>query len=222
MGLFWKDNVDVNIIFSSLNVIHTSVTLNENRECFDCSFVYDNPIYHQRRSFLFFLLGLQTDLTRPWCCIGDFNDILRQYEKDGVRRQQRGRIDNFHSFINQVGLMDMDLKGCKFTWMSNPRDGFSTKEKLDRVLVNWEWRTVFPHALSEALLIISSDHSPIFLTVKPKGKSDRQFKYEAYVEEHEDCREVVRPGWNKGAEGENAWRTLLNKTMACRRDLMGW
>lgn len=222
LGLFWNDNVNVQVMYSSLNVIQTCVTINERDECFDCSFVYGDPVYHHRRMFWTFLLGIQNDLNRPWCCIGDFNDILRQHEKEGLRRQRRGRMENFCNFVNQGGLMDMDLKGCKFTWVSNPRDGVVTREKLDRVLVNWEWRSVFPHAISEALPIISSDHSPILLRFRPKGRSDRQFKFETYWEEHEGCREVVRVGWNKGAEGDSAWRTMLNRTQTCRRELVGW
>lgn len=100
LGLFWKDNVNIQVLFSSLNVIHTSITINEIAESFDCSFVYGNPIYQQRKMLWPFLIRLQNDLSKAWYCIGDFNEILSQFEKDGLRRQQRGRIENFRSFIN--------------------------------------------------------------------------------------------------------------------------
>lgn len=63
--------------------------------------------------------------------------------------------------------MDFDMKGCKFTWMSNPRDGFITTEKLDRVLGNWSWRADHPHTVAIALPIISSYHSLIILIPSP-------------------------------------------------------
>lgn len=222
LGLFWNDSVNIQVLYSSPNVIHTTVTFNDIGVWYDCSFVYGNPNYQLRRTFWQRLLGLQNDISRPWCCIGDCNEILNQHEKDGLRSQLRGRMDNFRQFVNQAGLMDMDLKGCKFTWVSNPRNGFVTREKLDRVLVNWEWRMVFPHAIAEALPIISSDHAPILLTVQPRGRSARQFKYEAFWENHEDCKNVVQQGWIKGSVEGSVWRTLMNRTKTCRKELMGW
>lgn len=131
-------------------------------------------------------------------------------------------MENFCHFINSASLMDMDLKGYKFTWVSNPRNGFVTREKLDRVLVNWEWRKLFQNASSEALPIISSVDSPILLTFCLKGRSDRQFKYEAFWEEKEECREVVLQGWGKGAVEGSAWETLTSKSKTCRAELMSW
>lgn len=45
-------------------------------------------------------------------------------EKEGSRPMDSNRMALF---------MDLELKGCKFTWISNPRDEVTTKEKLDRV-----------------------------------------------------------------------------------------
>lgn len=131
-------------------------------------------------------------------------------------------MENFRHFIKQSGLMDLDLNGCKYTWVSNPREGFVTREKLDRVFLNWPCRNLFQHAIAEALPMISLDHSPIFLRLKPKGRSDRVFKYEAFWEDHEDCRNIVTQGWLKGDGGDNVWRALMNKTNTCRKELVAW
>ncbi|RYR20262.1 hypothetical protein Ahy_B03g065360 [Arachis hypogaea] len=48
-------------------------------------------------------------------------------------------------------LMDLDLKGERFTWFSYPRNGFITREKIDRALANWEWRALYHHASLIAL-----------------------------------------------------------------------
>ena len=70
--------------------------------------------------------------------------------------------------MGKAELMDMVVKGCKFTWMSNPRDAFITKERIDRLLVNWEWRQIYPNAVVTAIPPVSYDHSPLILTCKPK------------------------------------------------------
>lgn len=58
--------------------------------------------------------------------MGDFNDLLSQDEKDDLRPQLQNRIDLFKEFLNCCELMDLDLKGCKYTWISNLRNGFVT------------------------------------------------------------------------------------------------
>lgn len=43
--------------------------------------------------------------------------------------------------------------------------------------------------------IVNSDHSPIVLKLKPRLTSGVNFKYEAYWEEHEECRDMVNASW---------------------------
>ena len=51
-----------------------------------------------------------------WCCIGDFNDILHQSEKSGLRKQPEWLIQGFRSAIVDAELMDLGLFGSHFTW----------------------------------------------------------------------------------------------------------
>lgn len=78
----------------------------------------------------------------------------------------------FRQFISNCSLMDMELKGCRFTWVSNPRDGLVTKEKIGRVLVNCDWRLMLPNATVVALPMVNSGHSPIILHPSPLNMSE--------------------------------------------------
>ncbi|KAJ1388361.1 Endonuclease/exonuclease/phosphatase superfamily [Sesbania bispinosa] len=104
-------------------------------------------------------------------------------------------MDIFREFLHTNELMDMEVKGCKFTWHSNPRNGFVTQERLDRVLVNMAWRMQFEHALGTALPPVSSDHSPLVLWHRPHLRGSNSFKYEAMWEEHDEC---VEGAWIEG------------------------
>ena len=42
--------------------------------------------------------------------------------------------------------MDLKVKGCNYTWVSNLKDGRVTKERIDRMVANWEWHKEFPNA----------------------------------------------------------------------------
>ncbi|RYR73984.1 hypothetical protein Ahy_A02g008575 [Arachis hypogaea] len=111
---------------------------------------------------------------------GDFNDILTQEEKIGLNPKPKAQLEVFRSFVDANKLMDLELKGGKFTWFSNSRNGFITKERLDRVLVNWEWREVFPNAILKAIPAMSSDHSLLVVDMEPKARGKREFKFEAF------------------------------------------
>ncbi|RYQ82617.1 hypothetical protein Ahy_B10g101199 [Arachis hypogaea] len=84
--------------------------------------------------------------------------------------------------------MDLELKGNKFTWFSNPRNGLVTRERLDRAMVNWKWRQAFSNASLTALPTITSDHCPLILNLKPNRNVPRQFKYEAYWDDKKELK----------------------------------
>lgn len=117
--------------------------------------------------------------------------MLHFHEKDGSRPIEANRINLFRQFLDDSHLMDVDLQGCKFTWISNPRDVIVTREKIDKFLANWEWRRLYPHAIATAMPIVNSDHSPIVLQPNPPRNSGASFKYEDFWEDKEECREVV-------------------------------
>lgn len=168
--LLWTKEVDIQIFESNPNFIHTAVHFLKGGENYDCTFIYGNPIFQNRRGLWNRIAALQGDKNREWCCMGDFNEVLAHFEKEGLRPHNRTGVELFRDFLSTTGRVDMDFKGCKFTWISNPREGFITKEKHDRVVVNWPWRALFPHALATALPMVTSDHSPIILQICPQNK----------------------------------------------------
>ncbi|KAJ1394179.1 Ribonuclease H-like superfamily [Sesbania bispinosa] len=142
------------------------------------SFVYGNPIPNERRSLWYEIDRCHFHNGLEWSVLGDFNEVLHPYGKEGLCPCNMGMVQLFRDFVNQAGLLDMELKGNTFTWFSNPRRGVVVMEKLDRVLTNWPWREMFPNAIATALLDVSSDHSPIVLDTDPQEGSGTHFKDE--------------------------------------------
>lgn len=86
--LLWNKKVEVEIKSANQNFIHTEVSFKEGGKGYLCTFVYGNPRYQERRHLWGRLLRLRLHLSTPWCCVGDFNELLSQWEKDGRRPQQ--------------------------------------------------------------------------------------------------------------------------------------
>ena len=64
--------------------------------------------------------------------------------------------------------------------------------RLDRALVNIEWRLFYNKVLLFHKRIIRFDHRPIVLSLDPKvGTIRRSFKFKSKLLEHESCEKVV-------------------------------
>ncbi|RYR76327.1 hypothetical protein Ahy_A01g000925 [Arachis hypogaea] len=128
----------------------------------------------------------------PQPFIGDFNDILTQEEKMGLHPKPHSQVREFRNFVDSNFLMDLYLKGGRFTWFGNPRNGFVTREMIDRALVNWEWRLLFENASLSTMPAISSDHCPLILDPKPVYKISKSFKFEVFWADHKECENIVK------------------------------
>lgn len=122
MGLLWNNGYEVQILQSSINFIHTGIKEKKSGNLFQITFVYGNPLFRLRRQLWPKLELLQPLRSGPWCLMGDFNEMLSISDKEGLDPVAPIRLQLFREFLDNANLMDLQLKGSKFTWISNPRD----------------------------------------------------------------------------------------------------
>jgi endonuclease/exonuclease/phosphatase family metal-dependent hydrolase len=105
----------------------------------------------------------------PWVVMGDFNEILYSFEKEGGRtRPNKFRLAFQEALIN-CGLSDLGYTGEKFTWH---RGGI--RETLDRAVACDDWRGKFPDAKVENMNYSRSDHRPLLLSFGVATNLERQ------------------------------------------------
>ncbi|RYQ97316.1 hypothetical protein Ahy_B08g093351 [Arachis hypogaea] len=167
------------------------------------NFVYGCPNYKQRRKQWRNITATTTNVGEAQLYIGDFNDVLSQEEKIGMHPKPQAHVREFRNFVDANFLIDLDLKGSRFTWFSNPRNGFVTRERIDRAMANWEWWSLNQHASLSALPAVSSDHCPLVLKLEQNIRIQKAFKFEAYWTDHKECKEIVKKGWNRGGETDS-------------------
>ena len=142
--------MDVQIVNYCNNYIHTFYRSKDDGKDWKCTFVHGNSRFSRRR-FLWENLKVLHFGNGPWMCIRDFNELFSQEEKEGIQPHCQNKINLFRRFMDNAGLMDIVLKGSKFMWFSNPHNGMVIKERIDRMLVNWEWREVLTNAVVTTL-----------------------------------------------------------------------
>ncbi|XP_072084623.1 uncharacterized protein [Arachis hypogaea] len=220
--IFWKSNVNIHVYAWCDNFIRTKVCSGNDKD-WEATFVYGHPDYKKRKDLWKELSLVNNNLAQPRILIGDFNDVISQDEKVGLHPKPSSQIESFRNFVHENAVLDLELQGMQFTWFSNPRNGCVTKERLDRVLANWEWRRAFQHATLLALPPVSSDHTPLVLNINPRGHRSKNFKFEAFWVDHADCDSIIRRGWSSsGNTGVDTWTNLNRRAQDCKEELIKW
>lgn len=76
--------------------------------------------------------------------------------------------------MEENGLFDLDCKGYKYTWSNRHKDNSLTKERLDRALVNLEWREMIGTKEMEVLTLGRFDHKPLLMCTQEELLSIRK------------------------------------------------
>lgn len=83
---------------------------------------------------------------------------------------------DFSEFINDVGLVDLQLLGDSFTWKNGVEHIIAAR--LDRFLVFEEWDVGFRNIKQSILHRVTSDHSPLLLQSGNWEPAKSYFKFE--------------------------------------------
>lgn len=122
LAVFWNDTISLEIEgFSEDYFDMVCRDLSDDRlmriTCLHAPFSY-----HNRQLFWETLRIISTFNTLPWICAGHFNEILHPWEKVGRRSPLRSRLTSFRDVVDDCALMEVESKGCAYTW-TNRREG---------------------------------------------------------------------------------------------------
>ena len=104
-----------------------------------------------------------------WIVVGDFNLCLSPNDKN----QPRGdHLDMylFNDAISSLGLVDITLKGRRYTWSNKQYSPLL--ERLDWFFTLNSWTLSYPNTYAYPLLMQTSDHVPCAISIStkiPKG-----------------------------------------------------
>ncbi|XP_028773891.1 uncharacterized protein LOC114730946 [Neltuma alba] len=192
--VLWTDQIQVDILLSHWQFIHTRVHLPHTSRSFLFTAVYASPMNSVRIQLWSELSNLARSIFEPWAIAGDFNSVLYSSERRTSTGRRREGCPHFLQFVNDCTLLDLGFSGPRFTW----RRGLSFA-RLDRVLVNHHWFDSYSNTLVYHLPKIQSDHRPLKLssglnTIAPK--QTQQFRFLAPWLTHPQFSQLVRNNWS--------------------------
>lgn len=180
---------------------------------FFASFIYASNDHLERRILWRDLLQLKSTQFStgilPWIFTGDFNVCLNL---DEISTDSVISLDmrEFRDVVNSLEISDLNYSGKFFTWWDcNPHSPLH--KKLDRVMVNDAWLTVFPLSRAQFLSRGLSDHSPglIFLG-HCFGRLRKPFQVFNFIIDHPEFLSKVADAWNENIRGD-PWFVLSMK-----------
>jgi ribonuclease HI len=169
--------------------------------------IYGEPKSEEKQKTWRLLRILNNLYSKPWLCLGDFNEILFGCEKEGGQPRATACMEHFRKVLEDCNLEDLGFEGDAFTWRNHHHkvEGY-IKERLDRAVGNVEWRSMFPLVRVVNGDPRHSDHRPIIVdcgdmeSINIGCRRDVSPKFEAKWLEEEDCYERVERAWTEARE----------------------
>lgn len=161
--MLWKDNQAMEIQNFTRRHINALVKHTNREGYWKLTCFYGHPVSEKRQESWNMLEHLKIYAPQPWLCLGGFNEITNQEEKEGGAVRQEWQMQPFRDALESCNLQDLGYKGAQFTWTNCRYDGEFIKECLDRAVANSEWSTIFREATVHVLAARSSDHKPIWV-----------------------------------------------------------
>jgi hypothetical protein len=218
--MFWKQ--EINLRVQSFSPSHIDVIINDTLpEAWRLTGFYGAPATQDREASWNLLRRLKSQSNLPWCCMGDFNELVRLEEKQGRLGRSDRQMQLFRDVLDECSFVDLGFTGPSFTWTNN-RVGDMTWERLDRAVATPDWLLRFPSIRVHHLEAQWSDHKPLWVTSDPMMTPHRKpFRFEEVWTSNPGCEEAVAESWRSAKQGA-PMHIVVDKIRACRRGLRAW
>jgi exonuclease III/phage terminase Nu1 subunit (DNA packaging protein) len=202
LALFWRRGINVELRWMGRMHIDVNVT-EEDGFKWRLTGIYGEPRQDRREETWRLMRTLHHQSNLPWLCVGDFNEIMFNYEKQGGVPRPQICMDRFRDALLFCNLNDLGFEGDIFTWRNNNHrvEGY-IRERLDRAVANPSWRARFPCYKVVNGCPEHSDHRPVIISVNGarrggwKGGGLQNKRFEARWLLEEDCDTIVNNAWD--------------------------
>jgi hypothetical protein len=169
--------------------------------------------------FLHWLNSLVIPDDENWLLMGDFNLIRSPQD----RNKAGGNINEmllFNEAISNLGLVDIPLKGRKFTW-SNMQNS-PLLQRLDWFFSSVAWTTSFPNTMATPLAMTTSDHVPCVISIQTSIPKSTVFRFENSWLDMPDFLATVESSWTQSIHYADAAKRITAKFKVLRKELKKW
>ncbi|XP_074283452.1 uncharacterized protein LOC141607999 [Silene latifolia] len=186
--------VVINNIVLHEQLIHCTVTSKATNLCVATTFVYGMNDPQDRHRLWGKLISISL-LASPWLVTGDFNVVRDLTERKGPNPPSLHDIMDFNACLAQCLLDDMNCTGAEFSWTNKHEHQTRTWARLDRLLINPDWTSLFPAYVAECLPPEISDHAPLLVSFGGGQKFTKNFSFLNAWTMNPDYHTIVATAW---------------------------
>jgi exonuclease III len=115
LALLWRVETGLEICNYSRHHIDSVVGVGSEYQWRLTGF-YGQPNHHRRRESWALLDQLRSLDSKPWCCVGDFNEVLFPSKHKGFHDRSENHMLAFKEVVERCGLIDIGYQGVDFMW----------------------------------------------------------------------------------------------------------
>jgi hypothetical protein len=132
LALFWRRGVEVSLWWKGRYHIDVDV-VEKNGSKWRFNGIYGESKSGEKEKTWKLLRTLEGQSKLPWLCMGDFNEILFDHEKEGGLARSPACMEAFRRALEDTHLSDLRFVGDPFTWRNNWHlaSGY-VRQRLDR------------------------------------------------------------------------------------------
>ncbi|XP_070030068.1 uncharacterized protein [Nicotiana sylvestris] len=152
------------------------------------------------------LVNFAGSLNGPWVVIGDFNVISEPEEKIGGNPYRIDKSFDFIECLSDCSLQDGGFLGNIVTWCNNKGSPGTIWKRLDRMVYNSEWFSIFNRTTVTHLANACSDHVPLLIQFSHNEEAHvKYFKFLNFWTDHADFLDVVKSTWKEECNSNSLW-----------------
>jgi exonuclease III len=181
--------------------------------------VYAPCVHESKLEFLRWLKNVSMPDNLKWLIVGDFN-LIRRPEN---RNKEGGNLQEMMAFnetISFLGLVELPLRGCKYTWTNKHQSPLL--ERLDWFFVSNAWTSSMPNTFASRLTRDISDHTPCIISASTNMPKPSIFRFENYWLEHDEFLDILTQGWNLPVAHRDSAKSLTAKFKNLRKVFKAW
>uniref|UniRef100_A0A803NVZ1 Reverse transcriptase domain-containing protein n=1 Tax=Cannabis sativa TaxID=3483 RepID=A0A803NVZ1_CANSA len=219
--LMWNINVNLVVNYFDDGFFDATVWDFQTQMHWKLFAVYGTPYSCHKEAFWKSLESECSLCQLPRVVIGDLNCICSQEEKVGGRLVSANDTRWLKDFMMNLGCIDLQFIGNKYTWQNKRFSGGLIRERLDRALCSPDWILHYESAGVRNLPISISDHGPIIFDTHlfaARGYIPFRF-FEAWSWEA-SCKEEISKVWSM--DGTNATAMFIRNISKSKDALQAW
>jgi hypothetical protein len=116
------------------------------------SFIYGEPRVEDRKQMWELLQRIKDRVPDPWIVMGDFNEVMWQFEHFSNTRRGERQMEDFREVLEICDLHDIGFSGLPWTFDNRRGGSRNVKVRLDRAVASSLWSTHFPNAAIQHLV----------------------------------------------------------------------